>query len=224
MLPPLKDTTANGLTFKDLETLEDRTQASVYGAEGRKHLLALIARTRQTKLCDVDNVSRQTRAAWETAKALNPRLTFSEFSEMFTPELDNSDFDSRLGNLSLGVWERGAFIGVFFLYNVSVTSEDASRIQVNAYPAPAIDFVNSETWAHRVFNMLTAFLDSELELADGRKLNLTEWKFPTSRDDHSWISNSGPWTEHLFNNLNGDSAIQVENRDGKLRRIRRDNG
>lgn len=209
------------LRLVDLSSMRDKVQAQTLRTAGEELLKSLIAQTRTTRLCDTGLVGRREREAWEAlVEVEGAAADRAEFLATFDPGLDNADCDIRLPTFALAVHRNREFLGVFFLYNVKITSETRAEVRAMAYAAPALSFDRRDetSWVRVVRLIMGGFLKNDLALKDGRQFVLEAWKFPTDKVDHRWSGES--WAESLMSDLTADGGIQ-ETKDGVVRKVRR---
>ncbi len=206
------------LSLTDLSTVRDVQRVRRAKRLGLKYLTGLIARTRDTRLCDPDLFLHRRSEAWKRAHDRDSTLTWEKFLRGFDPQLTDSDCDSRLMEVSLEVQRDGRLVGVWYLYNVRTVSESDTLVEATAYPAPGLPFVDADSWASALKRIMVSFLNRDLQLKDGRAFRLVAWEFPTE-PGHRWRGEA--WAEKLMADLQGEGLPRDDRPDGTVRRIRR---
>lgn len=215
--------TVGAFTFVDAEAVSDGREAELIRQTGRNNLKALIAKTRDTQLCDTSNQFHARRSrAWKATHARDPSTTWPEFLARFDRGLDDADCDPRLPQVLFGILRgdpraRDLF-GAFYLYNVKVEEETARKVTATAYPAPGFPFTTSAEWVDRMAEVLRTLLTTDVFLMDGRTFSLSGWEFPTDRPGHRWAGES--WPEQLVSRLTGE-GFEKEANGGAVKRLRR---
>lgn len=221
MIPNLKPFAVGEFLLVDVDTLSDAEERTRAIRVGRALLLDLIQRTRTTPLCSAAPFRQRQSEAWIKLASRNPDADWTAFSESFDSGLPASDCDPRLEIKTLAVYRDDPapanFVGVFFLYNVRVLLESDRRIEVSAYPAPAVPFDSEADWIRITQSILKRMLEASITLTDRRELDLVSWEFPTT-DCEVWAGE--PWAERLVADLTADGFTR-ETEDGKLRRFKR---
>ncbi len=221
MIGNLRPLTVGPFTLVDVLTISDLVERERVLAQGRRHLLDLIRKTRTTRLCTPDVFNQRISEAWKELATRNPRADWIEFSTTFDAELDDSECDPRLSELAFAIY-RGDLadrnlLGVFYLYNVEVIRSSETELEITAYPAPGIPFVNDVEWSDQVRSFLKKALEFDFIQEDGILVKLLAWKFPT-REGHAWAGE--PWAERLVSSLVADGFPRTDS-DGKLREFSR---
>lgn len=209
MIPNLKDIALGPLTLVDVGTLpaEEHQRALLLG---RRALTDLIAKTRQTQICNPMAFAVIETAAVREFLAANPEATRAEiraFRDTFDLK-DDSECDIRLDEKALAIY-RGVpadrdLMGVFFLYNIATMSTRGQSMRVTAYPAPGFPFQDSVRWANQMKALMLGLLETPLRFVDGGVLDILAWKFPT-RADHAWAGEL--WAERLLAGFRDDGYI-----------------
>lgn len=221
MIPNLLPYEVGPFTIVDVRGISDPRERSRVVTQGKRHLLALIRKTRTTTLCKPEKFYSRRSDAWKRLARQDPNADWSTFVATFDPRFDDSDYDPRLHEKALAIfrgdpWDRD-LLGVLFLYNVEVMETSPTRIGVTAYPAPGIPFTGDADWADSMRRLLKEFLEVDLLLDDGRVLRILSWKFPT-RNGHAWSGE--PWAERLVSALEADGFVRTDS-GGKLKEFSR---
>lgn len=222
MIPNLQEFTAGEFTLADIRTIADARERGRAMSLGRRSLAQLIAKTRDTRVCDPRVFFESEEAELRKFLARNPRATQSDirvFRDGFDPGFDDSECDPRLDSKAFVIYQGRArdLLGAFFLYNMRTISDGRSTIEATAYPAPAFPFVDGADWSSTVATILRRLLQ-DIALVDGRTLQLTAIDFPT-RIGHAWAGE--PWAERFVTDFAGEGFEKDVDEGGTLKRFRR---
>lgn len=77
-------------------------------------------------------------------------------------------------------------LGMLVLYGCQIESERDRVLQVRAFPAPGMSAAGKLTMEETVAAVMRYVLDTELDLVDGRRLDVVQWDFPEEPGEQ-WI-------------------------------------
>lgn len=116
----------------------------------------------------------------------NPGKTTDDFDLVYDPEWDDSQWDPRLGHITLSMSQGGANIGIFNIYNIKTESDTASKRIINAMAGPSFNSDLGRIDPEDIQIVLQGLLEQDVPLEDNKVLDIIEWRFPT-RENHRWV-------------------------------------
>jgi hypothetical protein len=147
--------------------------------------------------------------------------SWADFLPHYQVGIDDEECDPRRYSLNFAMRERlssGEIIGAFMFYNVTIKDVSADRVTVSGYPAPGFPIHGNEDWAETLSYIIRFFLSTDLELEDGRVLDMDEAVFPT--EDPRAVWEDAPAVTRLLVESDADGRT-VERKDTRLHRIRK---
>jgi len=211
------------LEFRDLRTVSGiasaRASAAFYRALVTDWEDGMPPERERTGLCDADQ-ERASRAL-DRYEGLNARraergaraLTWDEFEQRGGTVEHDGDPDPRLPLVRLAVRRSGRWVGIVSILNIRRESDPGvNPIQVSAYGVVGVLPARGENRFRLWGRIYRRLLLTDLSLANGRVLDLVEWRFPTESRRHRFRPRSWNGLGEVFAELRGDGSDVEETR------------
>lgn len=215
-----------GWEFVDLQTVSRRERTSVIRIWAG-HVSALLSRVGLDPdlfVCANNGpewTKRRTRR-WVVALEADENLDYSEWKEAGGEAEFDWESDGVRGFIVLGIRDRTGWVGALLIKNIDVEVEDRDKITIAAimFPgAPAAGELSViDTWVEVIRYIIN---DVEMDLADGRKLDIVQNNWNTSPDTRALYSTQpelNSFVTKLGAVFDSKGATRVEEGNMKFRR------